>query len=471
MYHPDLLVLGPGPRHARRTVQLPDTNRLGQRISLLDRVGTAPMDKSVQLLIEDAKLVAIYGQRSGSLSGSTLAVALHNVAVLENPGWGNTETTKLQNALSTALDEIRPVTLIDLRSGWDPFTPGKSSRRDAITKWFLLSLALVLIVFCGSLTIWQKKGQQLLAEMEQGFQERESALIRDVAFRLAVTENLGTQDDLLRHDSLSREALRERIEELRVVSSQLRLQQLVYRDLLVASYPGRQQWDRLVRWWNDLQLSEEQKAARLTLQPFGAADQPAIVGSDFNQRLEACVHIYESKTLAAATSPELVGDPQQSVRLLGRSIAEDTALMEHIDCLLGLSQDRGTSLVVAYLRLQTERRQLRDQLELRGNWILPALYGMLGATLYYLRRLLNPMLPSPRLLRVPLRVALGGLAGISVAWFWSPATTQNLGVPELSLGLLTIAFLLGYAIDLFFALLDRLVTIGRSWVNRLGAAN
>ena len=57
-----------------------------------------------------------------------------------------------------------------------------------------------------------------------------------------------------------------------------------------------------------------------------------------------------------------------------------------------------------------------------------------------------------------LRVALGGLAGIIVGWFWVPSAPvpsyATIPVSSVSFG---VAFLAGFSIDSLFAVLDRLI--------------
>ena len=90
-----------------------------------------------------------------------------------------------------------------------------------------------------------------------------------------------------------------------------------------------------------------------------------------------------------------------------------------------------------------------------GAWLLPALYGALGAAIYYLRRLVRTSLPTPPFARVATRVVLGGLAGVLVASMWTApvGTGQNL----MTLSPFLVAFLFGYSIEIFFRLLDKLV--------------
>lgn len=66
-------------------------------------------------------------------------------------------------------------------------------------------------------------------------------------------------------------------------------------------------------------------------------------------------------------------------------------------------------------------------------------------------------------------MSLGILAGVSVGWFSAPAAlVQGIGIADISLATLTLAFLVGFGIDVFFRLLDRLLELLRKGVTRLG---
>ena len=95
--------------------------------------------------------------------------------------------------------------------------------------------------------------------------------------------------------------------------------------------------------------------------------------------------------------------------------------------------------------------------------MLPGLYGLLGACVFLMRDLLlaNKARGDTRivdLLSLLLRVALGGLAGIIVGWFWVPTSptpsSSAIDVSSISFG---VAFLAGFSIDSLFAMLDRLI--------------
>jgi hypothetical protein len=105
----------------------------------------------------------------------------------------------------------------------------------------------------------------------------------------------------------------------------------------------------------------------------------------------------------------------------------------------------------------------RNKVNLLVSWMLPGLYGLLGACVFLMRDLLlvNKAHGDARivdLLSLLLRVALGGLAGIIVGWFWVPTSpTPNSSAIEVSSISFGVAFLAGFSIDSLFALLDRLL--------------
>jgi hypothetical protein len=107
--------------------------------------------------------------------------------------------------------------------------------------------------------------------------------------------------------------------------------------------------------------------------------------------------------------------------------------------------------------------QTRNKVNLLVSWMLPGLYGLLGACVFLMRELLvvNKTRGDARIvdmLSLLLRVALGGLAGIIVGWFWVPTSptpaSSAIEVSSVSFG---VAFLAGFSIDSLFALLDRLL--------------
>jgi hypothetical protein len=102
-------------------------------------------------------------------------------------------------------------------------------------------------------------------------------------------------------------------------------------------------------------------------------------------------------------------------------------------------------------------------------WALPALFAWLGVMVYFLRQMVDPAEPNPTPDRVVLRMALAALAGVIAGWFWEPAFGSNTEFKAAGLGLFTFAFVIGFSIEIFFSLLDRIVQISSTAITKLGS--
>jgi hypothetical protein len=97
------------------------------------------------------------------------------------------------------------------------------------------------------------------------------------------------------------------------------------------------------------------------------------------------------------------------------------------------------------------------------KYILPILYGALGASAYIVRVLADEIksytFSTGSIVRYELRFYLGAVAGFSIAWFTSDTkSAETAGVLQ-SLSPLALAFLAGYSVDLLFSFLDRLASV------------
>jgi hypothetical protein len=101
---------------------------------------------------------------------------------------------------------------------------------------------------------------------------------------------------------------------------------------------------------------------------------------------------------------------------------------------------------------------LKTILEIVAAYLLPTLYGLLGACAFVLRQLSHDIstlqFADDSRVRYTLRLNIGMLAGLAVGWFIDP-TQQGSVVANLSP--LALAFVAGYGSDLLFAVLDRIV--------------
>lgn len=97
---------------------------------------------------------------------------------------------------------------------------------------------------------------------------------------------------------------------------------------------------------------------------------------------------------------------------------------------------------------------IRYQMMLFSGWILPFLYGLLGASVYVMRSLLSERTANLAFFPVVLRMALGGIAGLVIGWFSVPgAGMSTTSISSIPFG---VAFLAGFSIDTLFAVLERL---------------
>lgn len=109
-------------------------------------------------------------------------------------------------------------------------------------------------------------------------------------------------------------------------------------------------------------------------------------------------------------------------------------------------------------QLEVSLATLEIVLDFLATYVLPALYGLLGACAFVLRQLSADIaalsFANDLRVRYTLRLNIGLLAGLAVGWFITP--DQNASVIA-NLSPLALAFVAGYGSDLLFAVLDRIV--------------
>jgi hypothetical protein len=107
--------------------------------------------------------------------------------------------------------------------------------------------------------------------------------------------------------------------------------------------------------------------------------------------------------------------------------------------------------------------EAKEVLAIFQIYLLPLLYGWVGAMAYVLRRMIKAVqdMTYRGVLDVEfsLRVYLGVLAGVAIGWFFKPDTTNAAGtaVTLTSLTPFALSFVAGYSVELLFTAMDRLV--------------
>lgn len=95
-------------------------------------------------------------------------------------------------------------------------------------------------------------------------------------------------------------------------------------------------------------------------------------------------------------------------------------------------------------------------LEVLQNFILPMLYGCLGAALFVLRSLAQDAKEQTfdveRKIGYNLRFYMGSLCGLVIGWFIPDAPVQEAGMTQYSLSVLG-----GYSVDIVFVMMDKII--------------
>jgi hypothetical protein len=404
-------------------------------------------------LLDDAKKVVVYGQRTGRLRDSSLAKAIAAASKLTQADWGDKAIIDLQVALNRSIQWIAPTTLADLRSDWDPF--GRDEiERDRGFKYAFIAFSLVVMLAAAWYTLQYNAAAAGVVELEtivkENVQQKIGEIVRKVRNsdeelgKIAVGGNSATDGELYF----------ELVDALRLYDKRVKgASSFAVSFLLLSDTPPYILWSMV--------------APMIGLVSAGNATQydhcsglptPGIPPPTAKDRIIAASG---SANLQAASKVEDAARPD-NFSVLYQQYRNDT---HRILCTANI---RTTPFDIPPIEEMTMRTKAR--INLLALWVLPGLYGALGATIYYMRRILDPTIRDPRIVRIVHRVALGAFSGIIVAWFWSPTAGLYADFAKVGLNLFGVAFIIGFSVDIFFAFLERLVQLGQRWIRQLGSS-
>jgi hypothetical protein len=116
------------------------------------------------------------------------------------------------------------------------------------------------------------------------------------------------------------------------------------------------------------------------------------------------------------------------------------------------------ALVNDQLKVEVSLLNSKSTLAILSQYVLPLLYGLLGALAYILRTLSreiqNVTFTRGSEIRYSLRWPLGMLGGVTVGLFFDPTNLTGFS----AITPLGLAFLAGYGVELLFTGLDRMVS-------------
>jgi len=414
-------------------------------------------DQSTELtaLIADARLVLDFATRSGHLPSKSLANA---VAHASSGSSDNTSTedhiTELTSALNETIKAIAPITLYDLGSKYQSFPHSKGGRFTRIAFSFL---AVVLVVVTAYYTqVYSQLNSILLVLRDIQTQNAIDKAERLFRFTLKNHQDLfgltEKKDQIEKKGQAEKKDQGEIIFEpyLKYYLDLLRLndQMSTYVPLSVATaseilHPLRTIYSWFLPDAVDPKLEEQLPKNNSGVGNYGPKvkkDQPSLVQDK------------AKNDDAVPVDKKLINKQRQLTKFLyylglgylGPSVPND------IDT-------GGLATVAVRDTMSTQIYECEKLTSVLGLWLLPGMYGLLGAVVFQMRAVLNPLIPDPPLERLLIRFALGAMAGVSISWLFGEVPAKSSEVQSLHTTLFGLSFLLGFSIDVFFALLDRTV--------------
>jgi hypothetical protein len=422
-------VLGATPRAARDGVRLPEERGLGAGRARL-KAGRAMIKQILEQLVADANLVANVGVRLGRLQGTGLLVALGAAnQALVSDSVSPDIVAQLQAALNAAVKDIAPISLYELRSGWTPYD---ARRHRSIGNWFFGIFAMLLIVATAYTTQVYDRSRALYDTTI----ELQDARGAEKATKLFGLLKRNQQDVIEAIKSGKKDFLYESFSsalyDLQVMNLRFQTYAPVASDVLF-----------------DLDLGARLKDV--------FARNPDSANPSKDPRIATYLQNYDKAPPADAVASYAVPASLAAGDLASMDVASLLALyitdLKQFNSTINVGFDPLSPNDYSYNIVR-----LRNGMRFLGSWLLPALYGMLGAVIFHMRRLLDPSLPNPSVPRFIYRIVLGGFAGIILVWFWTPSAPAHSAAEFAPLTAFGLAFLFGFSTDVFFQALDRMVS-------------
>ncbi|SRR6266436_4398559 len=379
-------------------------------------------DGTVTNLLEDAYLILEYAVRAGRLPDDTLPNAIREVETSAGAG-ELASLVPLSKAINGAVTAIAPITLVDLRAGRSPFDKDRrgSSRTVQYSLCGLAVLLTVLIAFY-SFSVQRKEG---------ALREYQEVRIANIPEKINALYRLAQQEDVRTKKEPRYEQYQRSLSEIQDLDARHQAAlNLLAEQSLATGWPFRVEV-RAAMTWIATALSR-------TLGVPGVESQQTENPSPYENMCDP-----PAQAASASSRADKAGLWAWR-EVVSRENFNQACFKEMMGIKHGMAIEATSLFYTAHIR---------DNVVLLSVWILPFLSGLLGATVFLLRDSLNPLTANFGLARVVVRLALGGVAGIIIGWFWVPSGTVGTQLTSIPMAL---AFLTGFSIDILFSALDRL---------------
>jgi hypothetical protein len=418
----------------------------------------------VEELVSDAKLVASYGRRAGLFTDARLYAAIAAVERLQAKDSFAQEVVDLQLAVNEASKAVPFTTLVALKEGWVPGSSGRAKKRLTV----LLLSSVLLMIIAGQLFQVYSQGVAILKEINTL-----SLSDPDRRFGQLTRQLVGARQEISssppldqEKDTLKRQAYFQIYDDLRnldqrlfSVVSKVRKYEGTAAYPFTGSYLLMDVYYRLQRF-----LGYESPAARIHFTP----QNPALPYSDGSGKEPS-----ESGSYACQQASPFSAMIENQVKYIGEKFGDTTnfqgMVRDYINSSIYMVCYEYIVHTPYYIpSMANLSSEVSDAIAPYALWVLPSLFGALGAIIFYLRLILDPLRPDPGSIRILHRVILGSLSGMVLAWFWIPESAAGIDLSSIGFGLFALAFVFGFSLDVFFTMLDRFVVIANTAIGNMG---
>ncbi len=396
------------------------TRKSRDRRGFMDRRAPGKITIDVKHAVHEAQLLVAYTAEAGiDVNQDYVNKIIESKFAVETPDWNATDEVEFWMAYNYMANTVKPVTIVSLNATKLP--TGNNAKKSSImankvARNFRIFALVSLLALLGIQIYWIigvkaiKKISVLFSE-ENHIKEQRDELLQESEYDELLTNK---KDDRTR-------------KELKALNVKLS----VIQQEMDANY-------ELLCSWNSYWLT-----------------------ALFKDRFEGKVNPYRESSIKAQiiNLEEKIKKTQSEIK--NGDTPENIAAIETTINKLKRRLQRK--------RLKLEQYKSRNQYFLNNlaaeytlstieQYILPLLYGLLGAFMYVLRTLskeIKVLSFSPEvLINYRLRLTMGSLAGLIIGWFFAPKMGSGMG----AVTTLSISFLAGYNVEILFSLLDKLIS-------------
>ncbi len=417
----------------------------------------------VEKLLSDSRLVVDYAARAGMLQDDSLPKTIETTEGALRSG-SVPDVPALVAALNRNIKSIAPMTLIELRRGMNPYDERgcRANNRNRLVICAMSVLWVCLIAYFTQLLHREQTVIQTVQLIQDSHPlNKMNALIKMVK-----------KDGVLNKNDAHLDEYNQQLDELRTLQEKA----AAFNSELgeVARGTGWPLGDVIRDGVDYLRATKGSPALTPVPPPTPATSGAPAMDSRGVQVAQAGVMVSDATTAPLASDGVFVGnpnlpsapgdgcDPNQRKEKLA-PFAKDTEWAWLTEVILNFSDlycfSSKTNISAFQFNLQPTSallQELQRRITLQTGWILPALYGLLGASMFLMRDMLNMQTAPVSAFAATIRIALGAMAGIIIGWFSVPTGGQAASTTTISAIPFGLAFLAGFSIDLLYSLLDRL---------------